>query len=125
MNLIEQLGGYGKAKKALIDAQNSNDIDPIIYINDQEVLTDCVCDALIQYRRENNIFEVGDAIVSAFDNIKMFGNSTVEIARFRDDINCIDLIEGTYVRLTNGCDCNLDQFRHATDKEIAQGYRDE
>ena len=112
MNLIERLGGYGKAKQKYSER-------PF------DLAWSDIGKALLEYRRENNIFEVGDAIVSAFDNIKMFGNSTVEIARFRDDINCIDLIEGTYVRLTNGCDCNLDQFRHATDKEIAQGYRDE
>ena len=112
MNLIERLGGYGKAKQKYSER-------PF------DLAWSDIGKALLEHRREKNIFEVGDKIVSAFDNIEMFGNSTVEIARFRDDINCIDLIEGTYVRLTNGCDCNLDQFRHATDKEIAQGYRDE
>lgn len=112
MNLIEQLGGYEKAKQKYSER-------PF------DLAWSDIGKALLKHRRANNIFEVGDKIISAFDNIEMFGNSTVEIARFRDDINCIDLIEGTYVRLTNGCDCNLDQFRHATQKEIAQGYRDE
>ena len=120
MNLIEQLGGYEEAKREL-----QLKIDNSVLQCCMSVTADMIRDALLEHRRENNIFEVGDEIVSAFDNIEMFGNSTVEIARFRDDINCIDLIEGTYVRLTNGCDCNLDQFRHATDKEIKQGYRDE
>ena len=118
MNLIEQLGGYGKAKKALIDAQNSNNIDPIIYINDQEVLTDCVCDALIQYRREKNIFEVGDKVVykgkaglSGLFEIETLTKTgkpkTVKTKRF-----------GNFP-------CRYCEVQHATDKEIAQGVRDE
>lgn len=112
MNLIEQLGGYGKAKKALIDAQNSNDIDPIIYINDQEVLTDCVCDALIQYRRENNIFENGDWIVILTMEL---GNRLV---------HKITEITENMIEVGGSCIYKY-EARHATDKEIAQWYRDE
>ena len=43
MNLIEQLGGYERAKKELMDA-------------------------LLEYRRQHNIFEVGDAIVRRWNN---------------------------------------------------------
>lgn len=48
MNLIEQLGGYGKAKSKLRDNGSLH----------AERLK-CV---LLQYRREKNIFEVGDNI---------------------------------------------------------------
>lgn len=128
MNLIEQLGGYVEAKTMRdlnIDSFNGDASNVRIHYMGNCFYHEDLESALLEHRRANNIYEAGDKIVSAFDNINMFGNSAVEISRFRDDINCIDIIEGTYVRLTNGCDCNLDQFRHATDKEIEQGYRDE
>ena len=117
MNLIEQLGGYGKAKKALIDAQNSNNIDPIIYINDQEVLTDCVCDALTQYRRENNIFEVGDKVVLVG---YWYADTVWTVTAENKDM--VSLIGGNIPGFSSVI---ISIVRHATPKEIAQGYRDE
>ena len=51
MNLIEQLGGYNAA----ILKRHVN------YLNDT-VDTNLI-NALLQYRRENNIYEVGDDVV--------------------------------------------------------------
>ena len=112
MNIIEQLGGYFSAKQKYSER-------PF------ELAWSDIGDALLQYRRENNIFEPGDEVVSAFDNIRLFENSVLEIAEFREDINSVEAIEGNYVRLTNGCDCKLELLRHASDKEINQGYRDD
>ena len=125
MNIIEQLGGYEKAKQALCNAQGSGNIDPVIHVDGQQILTDCICDAMLQYRKDHNIFEIGDRVVSAFDNVRLFENSVLEIAEFREDINSVEAVEGNYVRLTNGCDCKLELLRHASDKEIKQGYRNE
>ena len=53
MNLIEQLGGYEQAKII----QGSREMGGLPYDLDLE-------DALLQYRRQHNIFEVGDKVVS-------------------------------------------------------------
>lgn len=63
MNLIEQLGGYEKAKEILSRERNSENIDPVIYLNGNEILIDAICDALLEYRRQHNIYEVGDWVV--------------------------------------------------------------
>ena len=52
MNLIEQLGGYERAKII----QGSREMGGLPYDLDLE-------DALLQYRRQHNIFEVGDKVV--------------------------------------------------------------
>ena len=51
MNLIEQLGGYERAKII----QGSREMGGLPYDLDLE-------DALLQYRRQHNIFEVGDKV---------------------------------------------------------------
>lgn len=50
MNLIEKLGGYEKAKEW---------VNPSIEAISQEVLKS----QLLEYRRQHNIFEVGDKVV--------------------------------------------------------------
>ena len=58
MNLIEQLGGYEEAKElrrylfCYVDGEHYTDVDK----------------DLLEYRRQHNIFEVGDKVV--FDNTK-------------------------------------------------------
>ena len=51
MNLIEQLGGYERAKSI------ANCKSGIVHPTQQ------LLDALLEYRREHNIFEVGDKVV--------------------------------------------------------------
>ena len=119
MNIIEQLGGYDEAKKYL------NHIENIPMHEQTEDTIAWLPSALLQYRKDHNFFEIGDRVVSAFDNVRLFENSVLEIAEFREDINSVEAVEGNYVRLTNGCDYKLELLRHASDKEIKQGYRDE
>ena len=52
MNLIEQLGGYEAAKNFLGSVSNNK--------SPREILTR----ELLAYRRQHNIFEVGDKVVS-------------------------------------------------------------
>ena len=115
MNLIEQLGGYEKAKEALIAEQRSKNIDPFIYINGDEVLIDAIDDALLDYRRQHNIFEVGDFVLRN-DGL---GN-----------VLKVTSIEGEYANLVRRVDggsiwvwFKLVDIRHATDEEIAAGKR--
>lgn len=58
MNLIEQLGGYGNAKCEL-ELKEQNSVFQCCIAVDAEMIRD----ALLQYRREHNIFEVGDQYV--------------------------------------------------------------
>lgn len=61
MNLIEQLGGYEKAKAFLNAA--SYTMDELIMMQRSGVRPQHVEKALLEYRRQHNIFEVGDKVV--------------------------------------------------------------
>lgn len=60
MNLIEQFGGYENAK-SMCDHING----PLGLITDgySHYTKAMVVDALLEYRRDNNVFEVGDFVV--------------------------------------------------------------
>lgn len=94
MNLIEQLGGYEKAKKWL--DENSADIE-WRHLGDYRR-------ELLEYRRQHNIFEVGDWIV--VDSYKP--------EYWFYQINKDD-VDSHWI--------NLVKFRHATDEEIKVGKR--
>lgn len=59
-DLIAQVGGYESARKLLRDQSG---MDPEVSINGEMVLVDIVDDALLKYRTERGIFEVGDLVV--------------------------------------------------------------
>lgn len=129
MNLIEQLGGYEKAKEILSRERNSENIDPVIYLNGNEILIDAICDALLEYRRQHNIFEVGDwvfPVVRIVDEIEGVGRYICaekgELVVVREVKN-----KGAYCshehRLDNSFYMKFSEFRHATDAEIAAGKR--
>ena len=104
-NLIEQLGGYdacSNAYKELI----SKDKD-IITCGSTIITKNQMYEILLEHRRQHNIFEVGDKVVVKSKPI------------FSDDYK-IHIIKDEY--LDDPC---MGAVRHATDKEIAQGYRDE
>lgn len=91
MNLIEQLGGYSAAKaeaNAPVKLMNSFSYEQL----DKE---------LLEYRRENGFFEVGDKVV--FNSYKLDAG--------------ISVIHNYH----NGCIGAV--FRHATNDEIKVGHR--
>lgn len=61
MNLIEQLGGYERAKAFLNAA--SYTMDELIMMQRSGVRPQHVEKALLDYRRQHNIFEGGDKVV--------------------------------------------------------------
>lgn len=91
MNLIEQLGGYERAKHEFEMIKEMKPIYPgEIETNDR---------LLLEYRRQHNIFEVGDAMV-----IPSRGNGIFHFnALFSDS--------------------DIAEARHATDAEIKAGKR--
>ncbi|HAE63686.1 MAG TPA: hypothetical protein DCG62_02630 [Acinetobacter johnsonii] len=100
MNLIEQLGGY-EAAKAEGEKWGFDD-----FLNNQ----------LLEYRRQHNIFEVGDK-VKAKDH--QFGFD--ELFRI-DDFFAND--DGVNLAVLDDGDCYPISFlEHATDAEIKAGKR--
>ena len=95
MNLIEQLGGY-EAAKAEGEKWGFDD-----FLNNQ----------LLQYRRQHNIFEVGDKVVSKKNNEFVYTVITVDggLGRLKNV-----LFDHVYP---------LHDFRHANDAEIEAGKR--
>ena len=131
MNLIEQLGGYERAKRIekniygtggrLIrypskdfdyndDGGNVCDVELISFkANDLKK-------SLLEYRRANNIFEVGDKVKAKDDQ---FGFD--ELFRV-DDFFAND--DGINLAVLNDGDCYPISFlEHATDLEIEAGRR--
>lgn len=107
MNLIEQLGGYDAAMNKLNSEYQP--IDEFIQLEQ----------ALLEYRRQHNIFEVGDKVVLA----KSYSLDTVhEIKRIENLTPHIKDSETTYF-LENSLGCWSFQIKHATDAEIAAGKR--
>jgi len=112
MNLIEQLGGYEKASK-FCDKEIKEGGYPYGLI-----------DELLEYRRANNIFEVGDMVVYKSNEADAFVNKN---SLFKVFELCGDNV--VYVKGTNKyCDFlhiynYLIEFRHATQQEIEAGHR--
>ena len=110
MNLIEQLGGYEEAK----DTQRQRALSGLLHDYDWELHS-----ALLEYRRQNNIFEVGDKVVLA----QSYSLDTVhKIKRIENLTPHIKGSETTYF-LENSLGCWLFQIKHATDEEIKAGKR--
>ncbi|AMD43212.1 hypothetical protein BI012_gp55 [Acinetobacter phage LZ35] len=84
MNLIDRLGGYVEAKKQ----------------GEQWGFDDHLNKALLEYRRQNNIFEIGDLVV------------------FKEEYSKDSVIH-KIDSLRAGTKC----LRHATDEEIEKGCR--
>lgn len=119
MNLIEQLGGYAEASRELELKEQNSVLQCCI-----AVTAEMIREALLQYRREHNIFEVGDKVVykdnkeddfvnknSLFEVFELCGNGVVYVKD--TDENCDFLHIYNY----------SNEFRHATDAEIEAGKR--
>jgi len=101
MNLIEQLGGYERAKSI------ANCKSGIVHPTQQ------LLDALLEYRREHNIFEVGDCVVKT--------NPKIKHAHVRAVISTSP--SGGAVLDYQGFPYKFPCVRHATDEEIKAGRR--
>ena len=70
--------------------------------------------ALLEYRRQHNIYEIGDKIVSTLDGSEDWKNAICEILAFYKKM-----------AITTGFSCAIHHYdyRHATDEEISAGHR--
>ena len=116
MNLIEKYGSYDAAKakqqelsKIAADPQLLLVGKIIKEIGEIEI-------ALLEYRRQHNIFEVGDKVV--FRECSGIGGASDAI-----DLMTVKSIDAFGVRMTNSLCPWAIQIRHATDAEIKAGRR--
>ena len=108
MNLIAQLGWYERAKHEFEMIKEMKPIYPgEIETNNR---------LLLEYRRQHNIFEVGDKVV--FRECSGIGGASDAI-----DLMTVKSIDAFGVRMTNSLCPWAIQIRHATDEEIKAGKR--
>lgn len=107
MNLIEQLGGY-EAAKAGSEARHRSGITP------------CELDRqLLEYRRANNIFEVGDKVVyralphERLFSVRFVGDDEIVVYELWDEMGAKTFTEKH----------PYSDIDHATDAEIEAGKR--
>ena len=100
MNLIEQLGGYEAAKNLLGGVSNNK--------SPREILTR----ELLAYRRQHNIFEVGDKVIGS----KLFDDRIFEFQYYLPELSMAVISK-------DGAAIGLNQLRHATPEEIKAGKR--
>lgn len=112
MNLYEQvidsLGGYEKCKEIL----KTQNIDMLMNVQ-------ALREHMLEHRRQNNIFEVGDFVVgltSETNEIFEIESTSNKLNRKGEKTYAVTFIgkEGLLVGL---------QYRHATPEEIAAGHR--
>lgn len=114
MNIIEQLGGYYYARKMSQDWKSSIDgdipLDTMMYSYDFGAFSwGDLQSALLEYRRQHNIFEVGDKV--------LFGGSPLihEIRKFSKDSDDVYILGWGWTEIKH--------LKHATDEEIKAGRR--
>ena len=110
MNLIEQLGGYERAKDGLHRLKLEK--KDLLTCGDLVVVESEIDAALIEYRRQHNIFERNDYVVNK--DIKYSDELNIVSASNDKALWFFGKIYGGFVK---------SQFRHATDAEIKAGKR--
>lgn len=111
MSLIEQLGGYDSLKKEYEETL------PLIQKGYKSKSMEIIRLLLLEYRRQYNIFEVGDKVV--FTDIL---NSCV-VTFESTETDPMQIVWLTYPDGTAGYVFHLNKIKHATDEEIKAGKR--
>lgn len=110
MNLIEKYGSYEAVKQAAMNYKNSGDMVTAAGL-------ELYC---LEYRRQKNIFEVGDKVVFLDEPIIRVITDVFTIKRVDFD----SLSKGL---ILSSRDCDgfgyQNQMRHATEDEIKAGHR--
>lgn len=112
MNLIEQLGGYYNAKNEI----KVYDILKTDHV--QGIFKEDLINSLLQYRRNHNIFEVGDYFCYESKYLSDDPLDGGEYAKLHQ-LDSLDF-ECGFIKLVIKCGGVI---RHATDEEIKTGRR--
>ena len=113
MNLIEQLGGYQRAKDGLHRLKLEK--KDLLACGDLVVVESEIDAALLEYRRQHNIFEVGDKVVVLTNAL---GNKYTWIVESIDGI----MVEISQVGQPNEW-VHYSEIAHTTPEEIKAGHR--
>lgn len=113
MNLIEQLGGYEIAKEKY---QALSDSDMITIGPVEFSAKDYFEDELLEYRRQHNIFEVGDDVVYE-------GEAGLEAVFQIETLTKKGKPKTVKTKRFGNFPCRYCTVRHATDAEIQAGKR--
>ncbi|MCK4081356.1 hypothetical protein [Acinetobacter radioresistens] len=117
MNLIEQLGGYEAAKSKCDRANKEGYLLLSVPVQNGfgDIYVYKVEAALLEYRRQHNIFEAGDVAVSVDGEPYLH---KVELGTLK--AHCIKIFSHDMAHSYWVHDVN---YRHATDEEIKAGKR--
>lgn len=112
MNLIEQLGGYEKANEELKIRISKGFVYSVIELEE----------ALLEYRRQHNIFEVGDLVthLTTRDILKVI---SIEDSNKHYRFIKVKAINPENQESVNEFNSLWFQLKHATDAEIKAGKR--
>ncbi|PKH28735.1 hypothetical protein [Acinetobacter radioresistens] len=116
MNLIEQLGGYEAAKSKCDRANKEGYLLLSVPVQNGfgDIYVHKVEAALLEYRRQHNIFEVGDLSLTIDP---WFGSNLLTVVDFRKSET------ERYAIFSDGGFFRISGLRHATDAEIEAGKR--
>ena len=112
MNLIEKLGGYEQANSKLLKMDKI--LKEVYYSPSDAQKANELRQALLEYRRQHNIFEVGDLSLTIDP---WFGSNLLVIVDFRESET------ERYAIFSDGGFFRISGLRHATDEEIKAGKR--
>ena len=120
MNLIEEFGGYECAKAEFNDPMYEDDELYTIKVTGTRFFKHNLADALLEYRRANNIFEVNDKVIDTtgfFDWLCKVDYLSTDgrVVMYKYDQRKGDTAFTTWPF--------IETVRHATDEEIEAGKR--
>ena len=129
MNLIEQLCGYEKANSKLLKMDRI--LKEVYYSHSDAQKADELRQALLEYRRENNIFEVGDKVVlndsnkskQIFEVYFLRANRGNQHVSAKTSIKIIGLEDMIEMLFFNYGFNMSPEIRHITHKELEAGHR--
>jgi len=116
MSLIDRLGGYGNAKDII--TQNIKDFEEavdevgIYHPSSGWIVHEDLVKALLEYRREHNMYEEGDKVVMISKRRAPKLWTWIHTTNWRPNHSLLDCGENLLYPFSN------DEFRHATDAEI-------
>lgn len=110
MNLIEQLGGYECAKAEYDDPMYEDGELYTIKATGARFFKHNLADELLEYRRQHNIFEVGDKVVYVDDFMP-------------DSVSVVSEVNDRVWLNGNNAVCIKEMIKHAEDEEIKAGKR--
>lgn len=112
MSLIEQFGGYEQANNKLLKMDKI--LKEVYYSPSDAQKANELRQAILEYRRQHNIFEVGDKVVFVSEKMDFLDD---------DQIHSISVITENNLPKVCGLYVSFEVIKHATDEEIKNNQR--